>query len=374
MKLLYITHLSGRRINRFWLSSIFAAHRLNIEFHIACNTDNANENEWEHDCKKYGVITHHIDFDRDPFSCRNIAALSQLTRLMKKEKFDIVHCNTPVGGVLGRIAAKRAGCKYVIYEAHGFHFWKGGPIKNWILYYPIERFMAYYTDVILTINQEDFLASKKFKLRKGGYLKKIHGVGVELNHKDKDKRSLNIRRELNIRDNDKIFISVGELNKNKNHSLAIKAFAEANIPNSFFVICGEGPLRGNLMELAKNMGVGERVKILGFREDVLDILQESDVFVFPSYREGLSASLMEAMASGLTCVASKIRGNVDLLGGHSNLLFNPNDESELVRALIKSVTSCKQEGKINKKIVQQYSIERVIGELKQVYRGINDSI
>lgn len=368
MKILYITHLSGRRINRFWLSSIFAAHRLNIEFHIACNTDGANKAEWDYDCKKYGVITHHIDFDRNPFSRSNIKALSQLTALMKKEHFDIVHCNTPVGGVLGRIAAERTGCNKIIYEAHGFHFWKGGPLKNWLLYYPIERLMAHYTDVLLTINQEDFEISQNFKLRGGGYIKKIHGVGVDLNHRVLDQHSLNIRDELNISDTDKVFVSVGELNANKNHRLAIKAFADANIPNSYFIICGEGPLRKDLIELAKDKGVEKRVKFLGFREDVLDILDSSDAFVFPSYREGLSASLMEAMAAGLPCVASRIRGNVDLLAEHSNLLFDPNNEAQLEKALEKSITSCKSEGLINKKTVQNYSIEHVIDELEDVYR------
>ena len=154
-KILYITHLSGKRVNRFWISAIYAAQALGYEFHLACNMTGAEHPAWEEGCKKYGIITHQIDFNRNPLSPQNIKAQKQLAKLLK-EGFDVVHCNTPVGGLVGRISAKKAKIPKIIYQAHGFHFWKGAPLHNWLLYYPAERLMAHKTDVLITINQEDY--------------------------------------------------------------------------------------------------------------------------------------------------------------------------------------------------------------------------
>ena len=181
MKLLYVTSQSGRRINGFMRSAIIAARQLNIDFTIVSNMDHADKQLYEEDCRTYGIKAEHIDCDRNPLAKKNYTlAKKQLLDLMKREKYDVVHCNTPIGGVLGRICAKEAKIPYVIYQAHGFHFWQGAPLKNWICYYPVERILAHYTDLLITINNEDYIRAQKFHLRRGGRVVKVPGVGVDV--------------------------------------------------------------------------------------------------------------------------------------------------------------------------------------------------
>lgn len=162
MKMLYIKHRSGKRMNNFALSAILAAKELGIDFTIANNMSMAEPGHFEQVCEQYGIKMVHIDFDRNPLSLNNIKAGKQLLALMEQEKYDIVHCNTPSGGMVGRLCAAKAKIPKVIYMAHGFHFWKGAPLKNWLCYYPVERFLAHFTDRLITINQEDFARAQKF--------------------------------------------------------------------------------------------------------------------------------------------------------------------------------------------------------------------
>ena len=335
-KMLYITHLSGKRINRLWMSALQAGNALGYEVHLACNMDEIDPIGWQEDCKKYSVICHHIDFDRNPLAPKNIKAYRQLKLLLKENPMDFIHCNTPVGGLLGRICAKQLGNIPVLYQAHGFHFWKGAPLKNWLLYYPVEKLMAKFTDVLLTINREDYELAKTFSLKKGGRVEYIPGVGVDvkgIQAMQVDKAAK--RRELGIPENAKVMISVGELNENKNHIATIKAFIKLNLPQTYYLICGEGPLRQYLQKTIDENHMQQRIFLLGFRTDVLEYLKSSDIFLFPSQREGLPVSLMEAMAAGVPCIASKIRGNVDLLPEKN--LFDLNDETMLMEEIKKAV-------------------------------------
>lgn len=335
-KMLYITHLSGKRINRLWMSALQAGNALGYEVHLACNMDEIDPIGWQEDCKKYSVICHHIDFDRNPLSPKNIKAYRQLKLFLKENPMDFIHCNTPVGGLLGRICAKQAGNIPVLYQAHGFHFWKGAPLKNWLLYYPVEKWMAKFTDVLLTINREDYELAKTFSLKKGGRVEYIPGVGVDvkgIQAMQVDKAAK--RREFGIPENAKVMISVGELNENKNHIATIKAFIKLNLPQTYYLICGEGPLRQYLQKTIDENHMQQRIFLLGFRTDVLEYLKSSDIFLFPSQREGLPVSLMEAMAAGVPCIASKIRGNVDLLPEKN--LFDLNDETMLMEKIEKAV-------------------------------------
>lgn len=370
-KLLYITHLSGRTINRFWISSIVAAQKAGYEFHLACNMAGAEKDSWEAGCKQYKITTHQVDFDRNPFSLQNVRAKKQLLELMKREKFEIVHCNTPIGGVLGRLCAKKAGIPNVIYQAHGFHFLKGGPMKSWILYYPVERYLSRITDVLITINREDYKLAQTFKQRKGGRVEFVPGIGVDTSSIRLDEQQQNeLKNKLGLK-NERILVSVGELNKNKNHKIAIEALAESNLNNYRYLICGEGGERADLETLCENLGISNCVLFLGYRQDVKEILSVSDVFIFPSYREGLSAALMEAMAAGMPCIASRIRGNVDLLY-KSSLLFDPNNKEELISCLkkIDDQKLLENESKQNSERIHDFSFEVVTQKLMEIYRSM----
>lgn len=374
MKLLYILNLANR-VNSFCISSLEAAKSLGIEYHIASNWWYSSDIERESDERKYGVRIHQIDFIRSPFDLRNRKAYQQLRALAAREKFDAVHCNTPIGGLMGRILFKGMPGVKIIYQAHGFHFFKGAPKLNWLLFYPVEKWLARHTDAIVTINQEDYrLATNKFKPRNGGHIYYVPGVGVDTAQFSVDNTlRQNMREKLGIGGQSIVLISMGELNKNKNCDTAIRAVAAANNSNLHYLICGVGPEEANLKQLAENIGVSAQIHFLGFRSDIKELLCASDIFFFTTKREGLSRSMMEAMASGLPCVASSIRGNTDLLEGvNGGFLCKTNDVADYADKLNRLAGDPdlrKQMGDSNRAAVQKFDLETAIAAMKSVYES-----
>lgn len=312
-----------------------------------------------------------ISFNRNPINFNNIIAYKQLKNIIQEQKYDIIHCHTPTAGALTRIAAnklKKDNAK-VIYTAHGFHFFKGASLKNWLLYYPIEAWLAKYTDVLITINNEDYnRANKSFKAKSIQY---IPGVGLNIEQFSSlvvDKKEK--RREINIPENAFLLLSVGELNKNKNHETVIKAIAKINDPNIYYIICGEGPLHKYLINLIDELGLGNNVKLLGRRNDVGEICKISDVFVFPSIREGLSVALMEAMVSELPIICSDIRGNKDLIDDNKGgYLVDPIDVNSYVK-YIKLISETQKNismARHNKKKIELYSDVNVMKKIEKIY-------
>lgn len=370
-KFLIVAHYS-RFLVQFELNDVRLLQSMGYEVHYATN--------YEHEdmyadavrvIREHGVILHQIDFVRSPYNViANEKAYQQLKELMRMEQFDGIHCHTPMAGALARLAANATGTKPVLYTAHGFHFYKGCPLKNKLIYQTAETFLARYTDAQITINREDFAAAQKFPLRGKAYY--VPGIGVDVKkissvQVDRAKK----RAELGIPQDAFVFISVGELNENKNHSTVIRALAKADIANSYYLICGEGKLKQQHFELAQKLGFSEKVKLLGFRTDVSEILRACDCFVFPSFREGLSVSLMEAMAAGLPCIASRIRGNVDLLK-ESRYLFEPSDESTLCQLMQDAVNGVQvdQECAQNKKALEQFDVKNVSECMRKVYTAV----
>lgn len=333
VKMLYILNFA-HRLNQFSYSSMLAARNLGLEYHIACNWDYPSIKARQADEEKYGIRIHQVDFMRNPLHPSNIKAYRQICRLIRDERYQVLHCNTPIGGALGRIAAKRFGIKPVIYQAHGFHFYQGAPLSSWLLYYPIEKLLARFTDSLITINREDYaLARERMRLRKQGRVSYIPGIGIDTGAfaaipADRQQK----REELGIPPDAPLLLSVGELNGNKNHEVIIQAVAE--IPNLHYAIAGTGDLFEHLRSLSAQFGISDRVHLLGYREDVQQIYKAADIFCLPSYREGLSASVMEAMASGLPVICSDIRGNRDLVKSHSGgFLVGVQDTRGYIAAL-----------------------------------------
>jgi glycosyltransferase involved in cell wall biosynthesis len=255
-------------------------------------------------------ITYDIPFNRSPLKRRNIEAYQNLNAISKEASYDIVHTHTPVASAIARMIFKKSNSR-VIYTAHGFHFYKGAPLINWMLYYPIEWWLSKHTDVLITINKEDFkLARNKFNCKDVRY---IPGVGINLNMFDSINNGREQKKkEIGIPVDDKLILSVGELNENKNHEVVIKALSILDKPNIHYVICGEGPLHSRLSRLISEYGLANQVHLLGFRHDVKEIYLISDLFIFSSKREGLPVAFLEALLAGLPVIASNIRGNTDL--------------------------------------------------------------
>lgn len=332
---------------------------------VASNIAHSNDRELQ----KLGCEIYHVPFQRSPIKLENIEAYKQIKKLIIENNYDIVHTHTPIASAIARFACKSICKTKVFYTAHGFHFYNGAPIINWLVYYPIEKYLSKYTDVLITINKEDYNRAKKLNAKKLFY---IHGVGIDINKFRNIKVDRAIKRkEIGLPNDSFVLLSVGELNKNKHHEIIIKALAELKNPNIYYVICGQGPLEYYLKSLSKKLNIESQVILLGFREDVNEIYKIADVFVFPSYREGLPVSLLEALASGLPVICSDIRGNIDLVeNGINGYLVRVNDINGYAKAIEKMrQTHLELMETYNNDKIKYYDISNVTLELKKLYES-----
>ena len=305
----------------------------------------------------------------------NKIAYDNLNKVIRENNVEVIHCNTPVGGMVGRFCGKKNKVKKIIYTAHGFHFYKGAPLFNRTVLKWAERIMAHWTDAIITMNQEDYEAAKKFKLRKGGKVYFVNGVGITL----KDFEGLSHlrqqkREEMGVKDEDIVLISMGDLVPRKNYGAAIRAIAKANDPRLQYMICGRGPELENLQALAKELGVENQIHFLGFRTDVKELLTGADIFLFTTRQEGLPRSMMEAMASGLPCVSSRIRGNVDLIEeGVNGYTCLTDDVDGYAAAIAKIATDSELREKMrqnNLEKIKNYDITVVEKQIREIYADV----
>lgn len=323
-----------------------------------------------------GVECHQVDFARNVLKVsQNLRAYRQTRKLVKVNHYNLIHSHSPIGGLLSRIAVKdmrKKGTK-MIYTAHGFHFFKGAPKLNWLIFYPIEKVSSQWTDVLVTITHEDYkLAQEKMNAKKVVY---VPGVGIDTKtfHPDANASEINAkkRKELALRTDDVVLLSVGELNKNKNHEIVLRAMAKLNNKNVHYVIAGSGILKDFLEQLSQELGVRNQLHLLGFRTDVRELFKMADVFVHPSHREGLSVAVMEAMASSLPIICSKIRGNTDLIDeGKGGCLFSPTDEEGTLKAL-KAVVNCQDRkgmGAYNVKKAEGLDVTVVLETMRELYK------
>ena len=363
MKVLFVATVVETHIMEFHIPYLKMFKDMGWETSVAARNDYENPA----DCViPYCDNYYDIPFERNPAKPGNIKAYRQLKKLIEKESFDIIHCNTPVGGAIGRLAsagARKKGCK-VFYTAHGFHFFKGASPLNWIAFYPVERLLAHLTDVLITINTEDYKRAKPFK---AGSVEYVPGVGVDLSKfaEGSRERSSVLRKELGIPDDACVWLSVGEVNKNKNHGVVIEAMTDFD--DVWYVLCGRGPLFETLKEKAKSSGVADRTVFAGYRTDIADFYKMADIFIFPSWREGLPVALMEAMASGLKCIASRNRGTNDLLPD-SALRFDPGNIEELKKKIKTAMSAdCADEIRNNIERLKTFDIHNVLEITKALY-------
>ena len=286
------------------------------------------------DVAVHGVIKHDICFSRSPFSKNNIQAYRQLKAIIKENRFQIIHCHTPVAGILARLAARnerRKGTK-VLYTSHGYHFHRGGSKKNWLIYYPIEKLCSRMTDIIITINEEDYALTKKKFHTKVCY--RIPGVGIECARFELENfDTKEYKRTLGISEDDRVIISVGEVNTNKNHSLIIRSIAQFNDPDIHYFIAGNGNQMESNAELARSLGIENQVHFLGYRTDIPQLDTMADIFAFPALREGLGLAPIEAMACGTPVIGMDTRGVREYVrDGETGYKFD-NSVSSCVQAL-----------------------------------------
>lgn len=326
----------------------------------------------------YCDVHHKISIKRSPFKISNIKAIKELKKICNEEKFDIIHCHTPMGSVVARLAAKEArknGTR-VIYTAHGYHFFKGAPLKNWLFFYPVEKYLAKYTDTQITITKEDYeLAKKKFKIKD---LHLVHGVGLnetKFNIEISDEEKKESRKKLEIEDDSTIFTYVAELNKNKNQQLLMRTME--NLKNNgnkvTLLLIGRGTYEKKLSKLIKKLKLEKEVKILGYRDDIVKLLSITDIYLASSLREGLPVNVMEAMYMKLPIIAVDNRGHRELVQHNENGFIVPqNDVTEnnmynYTSLLIKDINLREKFGKKSKEEIKKYALENVLEDMKKIY-------
>lgn len=362
-------------IEQFNMGNIKVLQELKYEVHVATNFIDSGTitreraEELKNKLKDLNVKYYQIDFDRNVLSTKNIQAYKQVKQLIKENKYNIIHIHSPIGGVCGRLAARKErknGTK-VIYTAHGFHFFKGAPAKNWLIYYPVEKWLSKYTDCLITINEEDYnLAKKKFKAKNVEY---VPGIGVDENkfnfEMSREERN-ELRKSLGIDEDDFVFIQVGELNNNKNQIMTIGAMKELAKENNKIklLLVGIGDLKEYYENKIKEYNLEKSVFLLGYRKDVPKLLKISNVLISTSKREGLPVNILEAMFAGLPIIATNCRGNRDLVPDN-NLVEIDNVEQ------LKN----KMRGKITKlnfieyKELNKYTTKSISCKIKNFYEN-----
>lgn len=324
----------------------FLRNEENCEVHIACNldyfedTDENRTKEYIGKLKSEGVILHNVKFARSPLQRDNVKAYKTLKKIINENQFDLIHCHTPTASIITRLAAKKARKRgsVVMYSCHGFHFHNASPKKNWLIYYPIEKFFSRYCDYIVTINKEDYNRAKTFHCKNVRY---IPGVGVDIKaisdtevDKEAYKESIGIPKDCVM------LLSVGELIERKNHEVIIKSLGKLKNPDIYYVLCGKGPLKEYLRDLAKKEGVENNVLFLGFRKDIPELCKTADISVFPSKIEGLGLAGIEAMAAGVPLVSSDVHGILDyVIDGKTGYACKPDDVEGFKNAIEKLASS-----------------------------------
>ena len=322
-----------------------------------------------------GITPIHVALPRKVYDLKSIyAAYRKIKKLCDENAYELLHCHSPIGSVVARLAARKARKKHgtkVIYTAHGFHFFKGAPFVNWLLYFTMEWISSFYTDILITINQEDFSRAKKhLHARRTEY---IPGIGLDLEKLfSADTDRMEKRKSLGIDEDEIAVLSVGELNDNKNHETVLRAIAKIeNVKLSYF-ICGKGKNEEHLSALAKCLGV--KLTLCGFRDDVLEICKAADIFAFPSKREGLGIAALEAMAMGLPLVGSAVHGIPDYLeNGVNGFSYAPLDVEGFVEGigtLAKDAALREKMGNTNKETVKAFDKKTVSVKMQTIYKGI----
>lgn len=378
-KVLFLTTIGGF-LQQFEMNDVGILQEMGYEIHYASNLRNPVYNMDIPAMEEQGVRVHHIDIQKMPSHIlKNGKALIQLLQLVKREQIRVIHCHNPMGGVLGRLISMFCGRKiYTIYTAHGFHFYEGAPKRNWIVFYPVEKCLAKFTDCLITINKEDYEKALHFSLRKGGHVFRIPGVGIHTKRfAAQEGMRRQTREKFGVPDDVFYLLSVGELNQNKNHIVILRAMAQIPDKKIWLGICGEGYMKEALEEEAESLGIKDRFTLFGFRNDIPQMLSMADCFVFPSLREGLGIAAIEAMAAGVPLITSDCRGTREYARDQINGLVCVDDRPEAyAKAIVQLRDDAEKRRSMSEACVNMssyFDISVTDSIMRQVYKTIPPS-
>lgn len=366
-KVLYVTTVS-RTINAFLIPHINMLLDNGYEVHCACSIDKPVDKELQ----RRGVKIFEVPFSRNPLGIGNIKAFIKLEELQRINDYDIVHVHTPIAAIYGRLLKLNFPSLRIIYTAHGYHFLKGGSKLRWILYYPIEKIMAKFTDVTININKEDYEITKEKLKPKKCYL--LNGVGLDLDKYKKlsSKEIQEKRKEFGIKDKDFVVLMIAEINKNKNHIQLINAMdiLKDKYPNIKVLCIGDGTLKESLEKQIILRNLQNNIFMLGYRLDVNKLINISDIGILLSRREGLPRNIMEFMACGRKVIATDIRGCRDLICDETiGTLVNVDDYESTAKAIEKYYILNDKSFEVSEEI-RKYDIESINSELLKIYEDV----
>ena len=322
MRKVLFTATIDKHILRFHLPYLEWFKQQGFEVHVA-----AKGNEDIPFCD----VRHTISVERTPFSFNNIKAIRELKAITKKHQFDLVHCHTAMASVVTRLACletRKRGTK-LLYTAHGFHFFKGGSLKNWLLYYPVEKLLSRYTDAIITINQEDFklISDKGFKT-KGHLLESGMGVSTQRFYPVDTATKMELRSKKGYASDAFILIYVAEFIHRKNHQFIldeVEGLAK-EIHGLKIIFAGRGQLLEKMKAYAITKKIDDLVDFLGFRMDVNELMNLADLGISASRQEGLGLNLAEELFCGLPVVATNDRGHREIIkDGYNGFMFEQDN-------------------------------------------------
>ncbi len=379
-KVLIVTTISGF-LSQFEMNDVDILKDLGCELHYASNFYNPVYESDQGELRKKGIKLYQIEIEKTPVHlAHNIKAFFQICNIIRTQQIELLHCHNPIGGVLGRLAAVfcRRQKVRVIYTAHGFHFYKGAPGVNWLLFFPVEALLARVTDCLITINKEDYKRASLFRLRKKKSLRvQIPGVGVrtERFRKGPDRRKI-MRDRLGIGEEVFYILSVGELNRNKNHEVILYAIAKTGNPRIHYGVCGKGERAEYLGRLAEELGIGSQFTLFGFRRDIPDMLQCADCFAFPSKREGLGIAAIEAMAGGIPLITSDCRGTreymEDGVTGYVCRSGSAEEYAEAITRMMENPEDRKRMGLACTERAKRFDLSETDRIMRKIYRKMTE--
>jgi glycosyltransferase EpsD len=366
LKILFTASIA-KHLLRFHLPYLKWFKEQGYEVHIACEGDE----EVPFVDKKWTV-----PFVRSPFSKGHFQAYKVLKEVIDREAYSLIHCHTPMASIVTKLAAKEArslGTK-VLYTAHGFHFYKGAPLINWLTYYPVELFTSGYADAIITINSEDYKRISKKGDKKTNYFL-IPGIGVDnkrFNIVSKEEKN-RLRNLKGFSQDDYIAVYAAEFIARKNHKFLIEAIInhKDEFPNLKILFCGRGELKDKMEVLVKQNKLESVIYFMGFRNDIEELFKMSDLGISSSKQEGLGLNLIEEMMCGLPILATEDRGHKEIVeSGKNGYLYEQNNKKAFIAYFKKIYGNPDLREKMGKNaldVSHKFEITNSLEEMSMIY-------
>ncbi len=303
-------------------------------------------------------------------------ALQRITEILKSEKVDLVHTHSSKAGILGRWAAKRAGVPHIIHTVHGWGFYEGQffPVRR--LYQALERWAAKFTDILITVSGENKNTGLKAGIGREEQYRVIHSGIDPKRYTLSRPAALKARKLLgSARRPAVLVLSNFKSQKSPLDVVRVAGLLVKEMPDVLFLWAGDGELRGEVENLIRENKLENNFKLLGWREDVAELLAASDVLLLTSLYEGLPRVVLQAMAAGKPVVATSVSGTPEAVkDGKTGYLHAPHDAEGMAQSLQKILSKGKlavRMGTAGRQALKgTFLIQKMLQEIEKIYREL----